>query len=179
MKPRSDSKLKNLPPERQAAIAARLGAGGPDSSLQAVCNWLREDGVETSTGALSQFYSWWQLRRQCEQNEAAVEGLLESVKELGITATSEQLQALGQAFFTKKAIEQQDSKQWFNAQRLALKKEELLIDRQKFQRETCQLFLEWAEDQRARDIAAGAASNSEKIAKLGELMFGEDWAPKP
>ena len=52
---------------------------------------------------------------------------------------------------------------------------QLSLDQQKFQRETCELFLKWAEDERAKAIASGASSNSEKISRLGELMFGEDW----
>jgi len=52
---------------------------------------------------------------------------------------------------------------------------QLALDRDKFKRETCELFLKWSEDNRAKEIAASSGSNSDKIAKLGELMFGEDW----
>ena len=37
------------------------------------------------------------------------------------------------------------------------------------------IIITWAEDERAKAIAAGAASNDEKIQRLGQLMFGEDW----
>ena len=36
-------------------------------------------------------------------------------------------------------------------------------------------FLKWFKDHAAREIASGPADNSEKIEKLGQLMFGEDW----
>ena len=49
------------------------------------------------------------------------------------------------------------------------------LARQKFQRDTCELFLKWSADQRAKDIANSPQTNSQKIERLGELMFGEDW----
>lgn len=62
-------------------------------------------------------------------------------------------------------------------ERLAQDAQSLELDRQKFQRTTCELFLTWAADQRAKDIAAApGASNSQKIEAIGKLMFGEDWS---
>jgi hypothetical protein len=37
------------------------------------------------------------------------------------------------------------------------------------------LFIQWFEDQRAKDVLEGEWSNAEKIEQLGALMFGEDW----
>jgi len=53
---------------------------------------------------------------------------------------------------------------------------EVQLSVQKFQRETCELFLRWASDQRAAEIASSTASNADKIERLGSLMFGEAWA---
>ena len=75
------------------------------------------------------------------------------------------------------AVEQQDALAWAAAQKIGIARQQLALDRAKFQRETCSLFLKWAEDQRAQEIAQGSAPNSEKIDKLGALMFGEDWKP--
>jgi len=52
---------------------------------------------------------------------------------------------------------------------------ELGLAEQRFQRETCELFLRWYNDQRASEVASSPASNSEKIERLGQLMFGEEW----
>lgn len=60
-------------------------------------------------------------------------------------------------------------------ERLAQGAEGLELERQKFRRTTCELFVKWAEDARAKEIASGSASNGEKIERLGQLMFGEDW----
>lgn len=51
----------------------------------------------------------------------------------------------------------------------------LALQEQKFQRDTCALFIRWNEDARAREIAAAGIDNAEKIERLGQLMFGEDW----
>ncbi len=69
-----------------------------------------------------------------------------------------------------------------NAQKLEQTREQLdqnaealELDKQKFRRETCGLFLEWREDERARSIADGPGSNAEKIEALGRAMFGPLW----
>lgn len=53
--------------------------------------------------------------------------------------------------------------------------EMLALDREKFQRHTCELFIKWAADNRAMEIAAGPSSNSAKIEEVGKLMFGDLW----
>jgi hypothetical protein len=54
MKPRSDSKLKNLPEERQAQLADWLLSGLPYHQVREMI--AKEFGVTTSLGALSVFY---------------------------------------------------------------------------------------------------------------------------
>jgi len=58
---------------------------------------------------------------------------------------------------------------------LARKEGEASLERIRFQRDTCDLFLKWSADQRAADIASSNASNSDKIESLGRLMFGDAW----
>jgi hypothetical protein len=62
---------------------------------------------------------------------------------------------------------------------LTRREAEAALQRARFQRDTCEMFLRWASDQRAADIAAGQGSNAEKIDRLGQLMFGDSWAPPP
>lgn len=170
-KPRADAVLKTLPEERQMAIA--------DYSRQHTWTqtraWLKADGLETSEAALSVWFSWFTLQSQLKANANAVDTLLADFKSANPNATPDQVQQVGQAFFTSLALQQQDPKQWFMIQQTAIKKEQLSLDRSKFQRETCELFVKWSADQRASAIANSTASNADKIEKLGELMFGEDW----
>jgi hypothetical protein len=60
-------------------------------------------------------------------------------------------------------------------QRLRQLEEQLALARQKFQRETCELFLRWRSDERTRAIADGPGSNDEKVEQLGRAMFGDLW----
>ena len=41
----------------------------------------------------------------------------------------------------------------------------------KFQQATCEFFLQWFNDQKARDIANSTGSNAEKIAQLRQTYF--------
>lgn len=61
--------------------------------------------------------------------------------------------------------------------KLAQGEQALGLARARFQRDTCEMFLRWQADQRAREVAAGSGSNTEKIEALGQLMFGDTWRP--
>jgi len=61
-------------------------------------------------------------------------------------------------------------------ERTAISKEVLELQRKKFQRDTCALFLKWYEDKRATEIAAAPGiDTADKMDLLGKLMFKEDW----
>ena len=170
-KPRADSVLKTLPEARQMAIADY----SREHTWTETRKWLAADGLATSEAALSGWFSWFTLQQQLRQNASTVETLLADFKSANPNATPDQVQQVGQAFFTSLALQQQDPKQWFLIQQTNIKREQLSLDRSKFQRETCELFVKWSADQRASAIANSTASNADKIEKLGELMFGEDW----
>lgn len=63
--------------------------------------------------------------------------------------------------FTKARIRQGDQK--------------LELERQRFQRQSAEMFLKWYADKKARDIVESRANNREKIEKLGRAMFGKAW----
>lgn len=170
-KPRSDSQLKTLPEERQSAIIEHMR----DHKLADTVAWLRDDGLITSAAALSEFFSWYQLRDRLNRNQATVETLLEKLAQRDPNIPQDQLFQVGQEMFSALAIEQADPQAWALTQRLNLQRSELHLARQKFQRDTCDLFIKWSADQRARDIAAAPTSNTDKIEALGKLMFGEEW----
>jgi hypothetical protein len=76
-KPRSDSALKTLPEEKQAEIGQLLAS----RSLTDVRSVLLEQGITTSEAALSEFWSWWQLRAALRRREDRVGELVERMKE--------------------------------------------------------------------------------------------------
>jgi len=168
-KSRSDAKLKTLPPDRQAAIADYAR----DHSLSDTLKWLREDGLQTSSGALSLFLSWYRLQQRLAVNESTVSSLLEDLKRNDPTLTLEQLEQAGQAFFSKLAIEQEDSLTWKRIQDAKLKLGLLQLNREKFAAQTCELFLKWYGDKRAKEIADSNLSNADKIAALRQTYFAD------
>lgn len=170
-KPRADSTLKTLPSDRQAAIAEYART----HTLTETRAWLKEDGLTTSEAALSEFLSSWRLQQQLKRNGSTVETLLANLQQTRPDWTPEQIQQVGQSFFTALALEQQDPKQWFLIQQTAIKKDQLHLDRQKFQRETAELFVKWHADKEAQEILRSTGSNTEKIERLGQIMFGDDW----
>lgn len=183
-KPRADARLLNLPEQQQAQLADWLLAGMPYHVARATVE--KEFGVKTSMAGLAGF---WRdvcqpalIRRRARmvetadaitaaitggnQVDKALEGAIkQKAFEILINPAAEAADVSAIAGMALK-IRDQD-----------LKAEQVGLARQKFQRETCELFLRWSEDQRAREIAAGSTTNAEKIERLGQLMFGEDWKP--
>jgi hypothetical protein len=153
-KPRSDSALKTLPPARQAAIAEY----GAAHSLEETVAWLKADGLATNKSSLSEFLSWHALQQQLVKNANTVEALLEEYKAANPNCTPEQIQAVGQSFFTALALQQQDPKQWFLTQQLALKRQQLEFDREKF-KEALRTKLESA----FNELATACKGNAEAL----------------
>ncbi len=57
--------------------------------------------------------------------------------------------------------------------KLDQKERGMQFDREKFAVATCELFLKWNADERAKTIATATISNSEKIAQLRQLYFAD------
>jgi|SRR5579884_271193 len=170
-KPRGDSPLRTLPEERQAEIIALM----KKHTTAKVRAMLIKDGLTVSTGALSDFFSWWHLRQQFTQNQSDVSTLLEQLKKAQPELSEKQLFNYGQQVFSLLAMKTENPEIWTWVQKTRQKEEELQIERQKFRRETCKLFIEWVANEEAKKIANSTASNADKIEALGKKMFGEDW----
>ena len=56
---------------------------------------------------------------------------------------------------------------------LNLKRDQLVLAQERLQIETCEKFLAWYKDSRAREIAESVASNTEKIAALRQAFFSD------
>ena len=188
-KNRSTSPLQTLPEDRQEAIIERLKT----ASREDVRKWLAQDGFKTSGGALSNFWSWWHLRQQFRETKSDVETILDNIRRdraaKNQPISEEELFAYGQETFGIMALKKQNPKEWAMIQSVGLEgkriaglqrkvkvaEEALRLAEKKFRRDTCELFLKWYGDQAAKEIASGNLSHSDKIEKLGQTMFGEDW----
>jgi hypothetical protein len=181
---RGDATLKLMPPDRQREIWEKLNA--PDGTLAKVRKWLIEDGIKVSLNTLSEFYSWYGLRlrfQQAEQETLTVQDLL---RQAAPELPEEKVHAFGEAHFNIKAIRNDDEELYLamrtakhkgqmDKAKLALREREVSLKEKTWRRETCELFLEWFADARARDIAKSEEPDDGKVEKLGKLIFGEDW----
>lgn len=60
-------------------------------------------------------------------------------------------------------------------EKIRQKDEEIAMLREKMQRESCAMFIKWAQDQRALEIANSPTDESERIERLGRQMYGDLW----
>lgn len=135
-------------------------------------------GQPPSLATLSNIRDRLEMEEDFQANEQTVDSVLAAEREANPDITQEQLDRIGLKLFTTLSIRRRDTKSFVSLQRSQKERESLKLDQARFRRETCELFLQWAADQRARDIAASPTSNAEKIQQLGALMFGEDWDAK-
>jgi hypothetical protein len=127
-KTRADAKLKALPEERQAEIVEYALTHTQVNT----CEWLRQGGLSVNIKTLREFLCFQQIQQQMALNECTVKTMIGELAKKQPTQTPEQLEQIGQAFFTKMAMEQKDQRGWFLTQELALKKGKLELDWQKY-----------------------------------------------
>ena len=127
-KPRPDAKLKTLPEDRQADISEYAVT----HTLAETVDWLRANGVDTSTGALSTFLHWYHLRQQMDRNGLALEQLLVDIATQNPDITPERIYQLGQIFFSGLALAKQDPHAWCLTQRTSLSKARLDLATQRY-----------------------------------------------
>lgn len=76
-----------------------------------------------------------------------------------------------------RVTEQNDVRLAQNERKLGQRDQVIALEREKFKRLTCELFLKWYNDQRAKDVINAGGDNSAQIERLGQLMFQDDWKP--
>lgn len=117
-KPRSDSKLKNLPEERQEQIAEWCRKG-----LEHAREQLAADGLRVSVRALSEFVSWWGLQQRFRAASSRARQIEEMLAEKAPEMDADQVRKLGQAMFTLEAVDAVDAKGFVRLESLRLDQE--------------------------------------------------------
>lgn len=115
------------------------------------------------------------IDRTSQDPEAA-----KSPENLALSAAA--LDSLSKALSSLRVGDQNDKRLEQNEEKLALLRSRLeqaeralALEQNKFMRLTCEKFIDWSKNTAAMQIAGSVATNSEKIAQLGPLMFGELW----
>lgn len=109
---------------------------------------------------------------QAEARVARVAAMSEAIK-----ALTDSLGSLRNGDQNNVRLRQNDDRLALLAQRLKQTQEALELEKQKFMRTTCELFVKWHEDKRAIDAVSGSGDKSEIIERLGQLMFEDQWRP--
>lgn len=164
-KPRGDAKLKTLPEELQAEIHARLGKG----THAAVRKWLEaEMSISTSLGALSDFYSWYSLRRDLQDADQEVQSLLQLISEGEYNLDTRQLESLGNTLFLLRARASGDWKQHKAAVELLLKSRKVSVE----ERKVTLLEAKAAQADQAKELLGDADLTPEERDRRMKAVFG-------
>lgn len=176
------TQLKKLPADKRAEIMSWKD----ELSLADARARLKERfGISLSSdGRLSEFYSWQFRQSLLEGLNSSTEQFEQWYAKRNPTASRERIREAGIAFFMNENLTAGDQKGFALFADLSMqedsgktkgrqKDEQLALARQKFARETCELFLKWYADAKARSIAESNASNSEKIRLLRETYFAD------
>lgn len=183
-KPRSDSVLLNLSPEQQEQIYAWLTEGvDGNTSYETVAEQIAlEFNLKTSITALGNFWNKVVAPRKLRISAQAASGLAKMARGSGVDFEEAALAACQQKAFEILASPNPNPKDVLaffgsvlESQKIGLKREDLGLQKKRFQRDTCKLFIKWQADEKAKAIVNGASTNAEKIEQLGQAMFGEDW----
>ena len=161
-KPNSNAVLKTLPDERQATIAQYAR----DHSLEETVKWLADDGITTSTGALSNFLASQRLEQRLSRNASVAERLKAEIKDGQPGITPEELDFIGQKFFTELAIDEEDSLAWQRAQNVKIKQGALALE----SRRIALLEKKAAAYDKASEVLKSTLSPEEQRRRLKEIL---------
>jgi len=101
--------------------------------------------------------------------------ILELLEDVYDALDPDKLRAVVQSVAALRSGDMAQQRADIDREKLKQKDQELALARQKFQRDTCELFAKWFTDQRAIAAITSSTDNSERIERLGQLMFGDEW----
>lgn len=166
-KPRSDSKLANLPEEAQAEIFTWCKEG-----LEVARDMLKaQKDISISLGALSSWRAWYYQQQELRIGNAGVVAILDWFKTNKPDASQSEIRTAMLMGLSLKAQARDDMGAALDVLKEQGKDLDRGLVREKFETETCKKFLLWFKDAKAREIADSGLSNAQKIAALRAEYF--------
>lgn len=170
---RSDAKLKNLPPDIQDTLW-RLR--NPDEEMDKkytfveVLAFLKEEhGIESSMGALSEFYSWLRLKHRIQNAaERATQVRLELAKDSSITP--DDLERIAQTVFTAETIEGGDVEAFVKLATLRLNSRRVDQDERKLKLIEAKAARLDELEAKAKELKAGGGLSAETLEMLEKQL---------
>jgi hypothetical protein len=166
--------------------------GGDGLTIEQARAQLKLDGCTVSTGRLSE---WWQARQSellqdklLKQISTGANQVREVEKMLAKNPAPETetliklVRVLILKFSTEANMTPEMSELVFNMLKPVIKwhevqgkAEERSFNREKWQRETCELFIKWFADEEAKKILSSNVPTADKTERLGQRLFGDLW----
>jgi len=184
-KPRSDSLLGHLPGEQHEMLVDWMMEGLPYAVIQ---QRLKDEFgiIVKSASSLSRFWNENASAALLAKRQRAVALADEVAAEAQKTpgrfdqATIDALKQKAFELAVTPGSNPRDVKQLYmlvlKSRDQDLDQANLALQRRRFQRESCELFVKWYEDTRVAEIAgAKGLGSAEKVEQLGQIIFGEDW----
>lgn len=165
---RADAKLKNLPGEMLETLWRLRNPedDGQKLTFVEVLAWLNlEHGIDSSLGALSEFYSWLRLKRRIESAAArATQVRMQLAKDSSITP--DDLERIAQTVFTAETIEGGDVDAFVKLATLRLNSRRVDQDERKLK----MLEAKAAQLDQAKDVLTTKLSPEEQNRRLREIL---------
>lgn len=168
---RTDAKLKRLP----ARVLEELWRfRNPEEDGQAltyveILAELKGRGIESSLGALSEFYSWLRLKRRIDHaTERAMQSRMELAKDSSVTP--EDLERVAQCVFTAETIEGGDVKAFVALATLRLKQKQVMLDERRLKMLEAKAARYDEIEAKAREIKAGGGLSDETLDMLEKQL---------
>jgi hypothetical protein len=163
-KPSAASKLKTLPEAKQAELYELLKTTPLHT---AVVTLAKEWRLQTSTRALSVFFSWYRGQQRFSRLQGIAESMQERAKQANPALSEDALFAIGQEVFTQLAIDDEDSLSWLRAQSIAMKRRALDQDERRLKLLEAKAALA---DQAEAVERAPELSPEEKLARYKQIF---------
>jgi hypothetical protein len=112
-----------------------------------------------------------------DENSKAMEGLIREIKkeEEFDPAATEWADRVCSRFFQKVMAGKLKEQEEVAFAKVLFKRRDQILAESKFKRDTCKVFMDWYEDERARRILESREDASAKLETLGKLIYGEEW----
>lgn len=178
MKPRSDSKLKTLPEERQEQIVAWARTQKTEDhpgGLAYAREQLAADGLKVSMSTLSEFVSWYALQQRFAKAASRANQVADLLQQRNPDMEPEHVRKLAQSIFTLEALDSGDADTFVSLEHLKLSQDSA---RTKFSLEERKLALaerrvkvmERKLDQLKGALTEGELSDEQRVQRMKQVF---------
>jgi hypothetical protein len=169
---RSDAKLKNLPAEMQEDLWRLRNPADEDekkSTYVEVLVWLKGRGIDSSLGALSEFYSWQRMSKRMESAKSRAQQAREELAK-DPSATPESVARVGQMVFTAEMVDDGNVKAFVELEKLRLQNRQLDLDLDKFRMIKAKADRLDAMEAKAKELKQGGGLSAETLEMLEKQL---------